>query len=390
MDPLKKGIAIGMLFGSGSGNLMEKTATENGEYVAAEEIDPDTGEIFNPPKDGYSIFTVDLPLDSKSVTITTSNIQSSVGGIFNYDPHSENPELEGYDYFTVNLSGVKEDIEELQQQVSDMQECWEDVVEALQQYDPNYDPQAGECPSDEIPIVHDIIYQEGYIDGEASVALDAKRITINGTYPASAESPPLDGFSSVTVDVSPNVGPKFIIHNGTYTASSDNLDGYNTVVVDVQDCGYTFSDDVDDSLIYEVIGLDPLYLEGNTYHFDYYIYDRNADTHIPVSKTITYDVVANHTFEPRLDIIDENGLVVTTLIISSGQSYNVDDPNPQKYFKVILIKIDKTNGTIRCDTEHTMYQWGQGYVVSTDTKTTDISQYIDTQTQNPRWKVKNS
>ena len=126
-------------------------------------------------------------LHDKEVELSTSDITGSQTAVFEYDPEDEDPQgtppgpWDGYSLFTIDLSGVKEDIEELQQQVSDMQECWEDVVEALQQYDPDYDPQAGECPSDEIPIVHDIIYQEGYIDGEASVALDTKRITINGT-----------------------------------------------------------------------------------------------------------------------------------------------------------------------------------------------------------------
>ena len=130
-----------MLFGSGSGghgNLMTKTATENGVYTAAEEIDPETGEIFNPPKDGYSVFTVDLALDDKSVTLTTSQITGSQTAEFEYDPHSENPELEGYSLFTIDLSGVKDDLEDLQQQVSDledeleeMQDCCEDVAEIL-------------------------------------------------------------------------------------------------------------------------------------------------------------------------------------------------------------------------------------------------------------------
>lgn len=58
-----------------------------------------------------------------------------------------------------------------------------------------------------------------------------KSITSNGTYDAEDDS--LDGYSSVTVNVSPNVGTKSITDNGTYYASSDSLDGYSAVTVSV-------------------------------------------------------------------------------------------------------------------------------------------------------------
>lgn len=174
MDELRKGIAIGMLFGRGSGNLMEKTAIENGVYTAAEEIDPETGEIFDPPKDGYSVFTVDLPLDDKSVSFTTSQITGSQTAEFEYDPHDENPELEGYSLFTIDLSAVKTDIEDLQQQVSELEDeledchdCWEEVVAALQQYDPTYDPDEGECPADKVTEV--VVHAEECDDCKAEV-----------------------------------------------------------------------------------------------------------------------------------------------------------------------------------------------------------------------------
>lgn len=166
-----------MLFGSGGeghGNLMTKTAIENGTYTAAEEIDPETGEIFDPPKDGYSVFTVDLALDDKSISLTISQITGSQTAVFEYDPHSENPELEGYSLFTIDLSGVKDDIEDLQQQVSDLEDeleachdCWEEVVAALQQYDPDYDPDEGECPADKVTEV--VEHAEEYDDCKAEV-----------------------------------------------------------------------------------------------------------------------------------------------------------------------------------------------------------------------------
>lgn len=174
MDELRKGIAIGMLFGSGSeghGNLMTKTATENGTYTASEEIDPETGEIFDPPKDGYSVFTVDLALDDKSVSLNTSQITGSQTAVFEYDPHSENPELEGYSLFTIDLSGVKDDIEDLQQRIADAETCRQQVIAALQRYDPDYDPAEGECPSDK---VDEVVDEVGELEDELEQCHDCK------------------------------------------------------------------------------------------------------------------------------------------------------------------------------------------------------------------------
>ena len=75
------------------------------------------------------------------------------------------------------------------------------------------------------------------LDGYATVTVNvspnvgSKNISTNGTYNASSDS--LDGYSSVTVAVSPNVGTKSITQNGTYNASSDSYDGYSSVTVAV-------------------------------------------------------------------------------------------------------------------------------------------------------------
>ena len=62
--------------------------------------------------------------------------------------------------------------------------------------------------------------------------LGTKSITVNGTYNASSDD--LDGFSQVSVNVpSATLGTKSITENGTYNASSDNLDGYSQVSVNV-------------------------------------------------------------------------------------------------------------------------------------------------------------
>lgn len=103
------------------------------------------------------------------------------------------------------------------------------------------------------------------ISNLGGATLGTKTITENNTYNASSDN--LDGYSSVTVNVpnpstgtkqisissngtttenvtdyasaeisvsvSPNVGTKSIVANGTYAASSDNLDGFSSITVAV-------------------------------------------------------------------------------------------------------------------------------------------------------------
>lgn len=107
-------------------------------------------------------------LHDKEVSLTTSQVTGSQTAIFVYNPANEDPSgtppgpWDGYSLFTVDLSGVKEDIEELQQQVSDLEDelqachdCRDDVVEKLQEYDPDYDPDPDECPDTEIGLIID-------------------------------------------------------------------------------------------------------------------------------------------------------------------------------------------------------------------------------------------
>jgi hypothetical protein len=86
----------------------------------------------------------DAELHNKEVTLTTSDVTGSQTAIFEYDPQNEPTTgtpagpWDGYSLFTIDLSGVKDDLEDLQQQVSnledeleEMQECCEDVAEIL-------------------------------------------------------------------------------------------------------------------------------------------------------------------------------------------------------------------------------------------------------------------
>ena len=105
----------------------------------------------------------DAELHDKEVTLTTSDVTGSQTAIFEYDPENEpvsgDPPgpWDGYSLFTIDLSGVKDDIEDLQQQVSDLEDeledchdCRDAVVAAIQEYDPDYDPAEGECPAPKV------------------------------------------------------------------------------------------------------------------------------------------------------------------------------------------------------------------------------------------------
>lgn len=258
-----------MLFGSGNeghGNLMTKTATENGTYTAAEEIDPETGEIFDPPKDGYSVFTVDLALDDKSVSFTTSQITGSQTAVFEYDPHDENPELEGYSLFTIDLSGVKDDLEDLQQQVSDLEDeledchdCKDEVVAAIQVYDPDYDPDPDECPAPEIQVV--------YEKGQESVNLGSKFITANGTYLPASDN--LDGYNQVVVDVA---GAACIARIASYLGLTGDYDCDDIIDAIKEIEGYPIPPDVDVDDFTELVGMTDDVLEEQPYNIEIIVY----------------------------------------------------------------------------------------------------------------------
>lgn len=102
----------------------------------------------------------DAELHDKEVSLTTSQITSSQTAVFEYDPEDEDPQgtppgpWDGYSLFTIDLSGVKDDIEGMQARISDledeledaqeqlaeMEECCDEVVDVIHEYDPPYDP----------------------------------------------------------------------------------------------------------------------------------------------------------------------------------------------------------------------------------------------------------
>ena len=66
--------------------------------------------------------------------------------------------------------------------------------------------------------------------GGGSATIESLSVTENGIYTASGS---VDGYSPVTVNVSPNVDIKSVTQNGIYRASADELDGYSVVTVEV-------------------------------------------------------------------------------------------------------------------------------------------------------------
>ena len=115
----------------------------------------------------------DAELHEKSVFFSLAMITASETGIFEYDPQDEPPSgrppgpWDGYNFFTVDLSTVKDNIEDMLARIAALEDeleachgCWEDVVAKLQEYDPEYDPAEGECPTEEIGKVVDEKEQE--------------------------------------------------------------------------------------------------------------------------------------------------------------------------------------------------------------------------------------
>lgn len=95
----------------------------------------------------------DTELHDKEVSFTTSDVTGSQTAIFEYDPQDEpvagtppGP-WDGYSLFTIDLSAVKTDIEAMQAQIAaledeleEMQECCDEVLDVIHDYDPTYDP----------------------------------------------------------------------------------------------------------------------------------------------------------------------------------------------------------------------------------------------------------
>lgn len=343
-----------MLFGSGSegrGNLMEKTATENGTYTAAEEIDPETGEIFDPPKDGYSVFTVDLALDDKSVSITTSQITGSQTAEFEYDPHDENPELEGYSLFTIDLSAVKDDIEELQQTI-------DDINQLLEEDDPDYDP----TTDDPVQQVNDIIEEKDQKEQEAEECEECRAEVI-----------------AKMQEYDPDFNPQ---------TCQDMVDEVDKIA------GYKFPEDTPYEDVMKIVGMDTVEIEGNDYYFDvravgwYKSFNPNVYPQIDIEKSAFYIATTPTNYDYgslgwSIRVYNTStGEYVTSIQLGTAQGFDAGE-----YVKLISLNINYTNKTM-----NGVYETDDPYPHTPIqiSMSANLTNYITTTSPNPRYKVKNN
>lgn len=181
--------------------IINQTFTENGTYRAIDE-EPVAA-------DGYGIVTVnvDQKIIADEKTITANGTYDSV-----------DEGLDGYEKVIVNVPNIEADL------------------------GPKIIGQNGTYNA-----------EDDDLDGYSSVnvvvpqqVLGSKTITSNGTYDPLDEDPKLDGFNSVTVNVPQStsvLGSKTITSNGNYDPEDDNLDGYDSVIVNVSGGGEFDPDD---------------------------------------------------------------------------------------------------------------------------------------------------
>lgn len=181
MDPLRKGIAIGMLFGSGKEpELNDKEV----EIDVSDILDALTGIFtYNPededpqgdppgPWDGYSLFTIDLTAVKQSLEDIIEALQQHDP---DYDPDETPPEDAVEDLIEENEQ-QEQTIEDLTEQVEECDQCKADVIAKLQEYDPDFDPQTCKDIPPEIDEIVDknkgVVVPDGVDPAPIALALD--------------------------------------------------------------------------------------------------------------------------------------------------------------------------------------------------------------------------
>lgn len=315
LDPLRKGIAIGMLFGSEgrtATNLIEsKTIRANDTYSAIYEIDPETGEIYDPPKDGYETVVVSLPIYNKRVALTTSDVTGSQTAIFEYDPQDETPTpWEGYLYFTIDLSGVKRDINDLLDQISaledeleDCHDCRDEVVAALQRYDPSYDPAEGECPSDK---VDEVVAEVENLQDEVEACHDCKDAVV------AAIQQYVPSFTPDPTTCNIPDGVDDVYDQGREDEATENPPGY------------TFPDDMPITDISKIVAYDLIGSENSDYYLKVYVHAYQWGVTPPQMYDGRTVYATSETGELSAqmcaDVVDGSGAIIRHYISSSGYS----------------------------------------------------------------------
>lgn len=195
------------------------------------------------PNTGFSEVTlhVEVPMPREKVIINQTFTENGT-----YRAIDEEPTADGYGVVTVNVD---------QKIIAD-----EKTITANGTYDSidegldGYEKVIVNVPNVEADLGYKVIGQNGTynaeddgLDGYSSVNIvvpqldtTTKVITENGTYDPLDESTPMYGYSMVEVNVPQStavLGSKTITSNGTYDPEDDNLDGYNSVTVNVSGGG---------------------------------------------------------------------------------------------------------------------------------------------------------
>ena len=138
------------------------------------------------------------------------------------------------------------------------------------------------------------------------LVLDSLDATYNGTYNA----PDGVAFDPVTVNVAPNVGSKSITANGNYSSSSDNLDGYSSVTVNV--AAVSKLPQVADKTVTEIAAAD---LAGATELGNYIFHSCSSLVSITIPSGVTN--IGNYAFNGCLNLAS---ISIPSSVTSIGKS----------------------------------------------------------------------
>jgi hypothetical protein len=199
--------------------------------------------------------------------------------------------------------------------------------------------------------------------GGSSAVLISKNITENGTYNASSDN--ADGYSSVSVEVEPDLTTKSITENGTYNAASDNADGYSAVTVDVPN-SYAASDEG------KVVSNGALVAQTSTSVSQNGTINTTTNNSVTVNVANTYTqadegkVVSNGALVAQgSDTVTQNGVIDTTLINS------------------LTVNVAASGGAVKL--EHN-YTGGDAYIIETD-NCIEIFGYLSGFTKRPSFTI---
>ena len=190
MNEFETGVCVGILLQKrgGSANLDSVTFTANDTYTPT------------PPLDGWNEVTVAVPLTERTFTANDDYINSNGG----------------WNIVHINVPTYYDEWQDAIEQLEHMQECCEAVVQTLQKYDPDFDPEDCEDIPPEIDNIVD----------------DASGYTFpDGTDPD--DIAPLVGGDAVQDETLGGIAPKAVVgvsQHGTWTISGGYIDAYGEYI----------------------------------------------------------------------------------------------------------------------------------------------------------------